>query len=68
MQMRQAAALRVAWRNRPCIHPSTEREYDLGSHTGDRRPENDARAERQGSQSFDASTEGGYGPSEGIPD
>ncbi len=35
MQMRQAAALRVAWGNRPCIHPSTEREYDLGSHTGD---------------------------------
>ena len=38
MQMRKAAALRDAWvrnGNLPCDHPNLEREYDLGSDTGD---------------------------------
>ena len=38
MQMRKAAALRDAWArkgNPPCEHPDLDREYDLGSNTGD---------------------------------
>ena len=35
MQMDKAARLREEWGNKPCDHPSTEREYYLGAHTGD---------------------------------
>jgi hypothetical protein len=35
MQMSEAAKLQEAWGDKPCNHPSSEREYYLGSHTGD---------------------------------
>jgi hypothetical protein len=38
MQMNDAGFLRQSWKKKgdpPCDHPSTEREYHLGAHTGD---------------------------------
>jgi hypothetical protein len=38
MQMKDASRLQKEWENKgnpPCEHPYVEREYDLGSHTGD---------------------------------
>lgn len=35
MQMKEAARLRKAWGQKPCDHPRIEKEYYLGSHTGD---------------------------------
>lgn len=38
MQMKKAAELRKAWAekgNPPCAHPRLDKEYDLGSDTGD---------------------------------
>jgi len=40
MQMSDASELREAWKqkgNPPCEHPQTDREYYLGSYTGDNR-------------------------------
>ena len=40
MQMSDASELRAAWRQKgdpPCEHPETDREYYLGSYTGDNR-------------------------------
>lgn len=39
VQMSQAIQIRKEWKAQgspPCDHPETDREYDLGSHTGDR--------------------------------
>ena len=35
MQMKEARALRERWGHRPCDHPDLEKEYDLGTATGD---------------------------------
>ncbi|MCP5002382.1 MAG: hypothetical protein GY941_00285 [Planctomycetes bacterium] len=35
MQMKKATELREQWGNKPCDHPSLEKEYELGSATGD---------------------------------
>lgn len=35
MQLSEAMKLQEAWGDKPCDHPSWEREYYLGSHTGD---------------------------------
>jgi hypothetical protein len=38
VQMREAMQLRRAWNAKvspPCDHPEVDREYNLGSHTGD---------------------------------
>lgn len=35
MQTDEAAHLRAVWGNKPCDHPSFDREYYLGAHTGD---------------------------------
>lgn len=35
MQMRDAAALRQRWGDKPCEHPRLDKEYHLGSATGD---------------------------------
>jgi hypothetical protein len=36
MQMGEAARLQQQWGNDPCDHPSWEKEYHLGSDTGDK--------------------------------
>jgi hypothetical protein len=36
MQHEKAQRLRKQWGNEPCDHPSTEKEYYLGSDTGDK--------------------------------
>lgn len=35
MQAKEAKALREQWGDRSCDHPSLEKEYELGSATGD---------------------------------
>ena len=35
MQMSEAARRRKTWGNKPCKHPNTDKEYDLGAQTGD---------------------------------
>ena len=35
MQMLEASALNKAWGEKPCEHPTLEKEYHLGSATGD---------------------------------
>lgn len=35
MQMKDAEAIRERWGNKPCDHPSLEKEYELGAATGD---------------------------------
>ena len=35
MQMDKAIELRKAWGNKPCSHPNFDKEYHLGSDTGD---------------------------------
>lgn len=35
MQMKEAAALRKSWGDRPCSHPTLDKEYHLGAQTGD---------------------------------
>lgn len=35
MQMSKAAELKNAWGDKPCSHPSFEKEYILGGQTGD---------------------------------
>ena len=35
MQIHEALALRTSWGNSPCDHPQLEKEYELGSATGD---------------------------------
>ncbi|MCL2484373.1 MAG: hypothetical protein FWD89_04795 [Firmicutes bacterium] len=35
MQVREAMALQKAWGDKPCSHPRFEKEYNLGSQTGD---------------------------------
>lgn len=35
MQAKKAANLRRAWGEKPCEHPAFEKEYILGSQTGD---------------------------------
>ena len=35
MQFEKAQQLKKAWGNKPCDHPRTEKEYYLGSDTGD---------------------------------
>lgn len=35
MQMSEAAKLRKAWGEKPCSHSSVEKEYSLGTATGD---------------------------------
>lgn len=35
MQMMEALKLRERWGNKPCDHPSLDKEYDLGTTTGD---------------------------------
>jgi len=35
MQMKKAAELRGKWGNKPCDHPSLDKEYELGTATGD---------------------------------
>jgi hypothetical protein len=35
MQMTKVRELRKEWGNKPCDHPDYDREYYLGSHTGD---------------------------------
>ena len=35
MQSKKAAELREKWGNKPCLHPSWENEYMLGSQSGD---------------------------------
>jgi hypothetical protein len=34
--MSKAAALRQSWGNKPCNHPDWDREYYLGTNTGDK--------------------------------
>jgi hypothetical protein len=34
MQKKKAAALKQAWGDKPCDHPTLAREYDLGERTG----------------------------------
>lgn len=36
MQLEKAQSLRRTWGNKPCNHPQTEKEYYLGSDTGDK--------------------------------
>lgn len=36
MQYDEAAQLRKNWGDKPCSHPTTEKEYYLGASTGDR--------------------------------
>lgn len=36
MQFEKANRLRDEWGDKPCSHPSTEKEYYLGADTGDR--------------------------------
>ena len=36
MQVREAAALRIAWEGKPCPHPKLVMEYDQARLTGDR--------------------------------
>jgi hypothetical protein len=36
LQMNKAAALRKAWGDKPCDHPSFAKEYHLGTATGDK--------------------------------
>ena len=35
MQVSEAAQLRKAWGKKPCLHPELDKEYYLGSQTGD---------------------------------
>lgn len=35
MQLEEATVLRKNWGNKPCEHPSFEKEYHLGASTGD---------------------------------
>lgn len=35
MQIKKAEELREKWGNKPCDHPSLEKEHALGSATGD---------------------------------
>lgn len=35
MQLSEAKKIRKAWGKKPCNHPNTEKEYFLGSATGD---------------------------------
>lgn len=35
MQQKKALELRKQWGDRPCDHPTLEKEYELGSATGD---------------------------------
>lgn len=35
MQMNKAGALREKWGDKPCDHPSLDKEYELGAATGD---------------------------------
>ncbi len=35
MQTNEAEELRIRWGEAPCAHPSLEKEYELGSATGD---------------------------------
>jgi len=35
MQYEEAERLRNEWHGKPCKHEDVEREYHLGSHTGD---------------------------------
>lgn len=35
MQNRRAAELRESWGDKPCDHPSFEKEYYLGAQSGD---------------------------------
>lgn len=35
MQMKEAIELRKLWSGRTCDHPDLDKEYDLGSATGD---------------------------------
>ncbi|MBI5075670.1 MAG: hypothetical protein HZB62_10980 [Nitrospirae bacterium] len=35
MQMDKAQKIRKAWGNKPCPHPTFDKEYCLGSDTGD---------------------------------
>jgi hypothetical protein len=35
MQRKKAIALREAWGDKPCAHPSFAKEYDNGERTGD---------------------------------
>jgi hypothetical protein len=35
MQVKEALELRKVWGNKPCEHPTLEKEYELGSATGD---------------------------------
>jgi len=36
MQHSKAQSLRMAWGDKPCNHPETDKEYYLGSDTGDK--------------------------------
>lgn len=36
MQHEEARALRKVWGDKPCDHPKVEKEYYLGSDTGDK--------------------------------
>jgi hypothetical protein len=36
MQFEEAERLRKAWGNKPCDHPTTEKEYMLGMDSGDK--------------------------------
>ena len=36
MQLEKANKLRKAWGDKPCNHPDVEKEYYLGSNTGDK--------------------------------
>lgn len=35
MQIEEAETLRVGYKGKFCLHPNIDREYSLGSHTGD---------------------------------
>lgn len=35
MQMKEVRELRKRWAGKPCDHPNLDKEYDLGSDTGD---------------------------------
>lgn len=35
MQMNEAMKLREAWGDKPCNHPDLDKEYELGTATGD---------------------------------
>lgn len=35
MQIKEAAALRKSWGDKPCDHPALSKEYHFGSATGD---------------------------------